>query len=302
MENTVQVNNVTKTFTETVAVDQLSFQVKPGEIFAMLGPNGAGKTTTIRMILDILRPDSGTIQVLGGSPDRIAMDRVGYLPEERGLYRDLPVKECLAYLGELKGLSRGVALSRSIDWLERVGLEDAMDKKVSALSRGMQQKAQFIATVLHDPDLLIVDEPFAGLDPVNTMLIKDMIYDLKDKGRTVIMSTHMMHQIEEMADRLLMVNEGRLVLYGKVSDIQSQFASHSVYVSGDGDWMSLEGVEEVAFDRDEKAYKLLLSEDYSADTFLRDATRHSDFRIDRFQVALPALDEIFVQVAGGNHQ
>ncbi len=296
--NSLVVSSVSKSFGATRAVDDLSFEVRTGEIFAMLGPNGAGKTTTIRMALDILRPDSGRIEILGGPINQQAKDRIGYLPEERGLYSNITVLDCLAYLGTLKGMTSRDAKARAVELLARVGLDDAMKKKVSALSRGMQQKAQFAATVLHDPDLVIIDEPFSGLDPVNTLLIKEMMYEIRDKGQTVIMSTHMMHQVEEMADRMLMVSEGSKVLYGRVDDIRQQYASHAVYVSGEGDWASLPGVERVEHDREEKADLVCLAEGISADDFLRAAAMHPDIHLSRFEVALPSLEDIFIAVAG----
>jgi len=297
--NSLVISNVSKSFGATRAVDDLSFEVRPGEIFAMLGPNGAGKTTTIRMALDILRPDNGRIEILGGPINQQAKDRIGYLPEERGLYSDIIVTDCLAYLGALKGMNKREAKARAIELLVRVGLEDAMNKKVSALSRGMQQKAQFVATVMHDPDLVIIDEPFSGLDPINTLLIKELMYEIKEQGKTVIMSTHMMHQVEEMADRMLMISEGSKVLYGRVDDIRQQYASHAVYVSGQGDWASLPGVESVEHDKDEKADLVCLQEGVSADDFLRAAAQQPDIHITRFEVALPSLDDIFIKVAGG---
>jgi ABC-2 type transport system ATP-binding protein len=297
---TLIVSNVSKNFGETRAVDDLSFEVQAGEIFAMLGPNGAGKTTTIRMVLDILRPDSGQIHVFGEAINQAAKDRIGYLPEERGLYRDIIVLDCLAYLGTLKGVNSRDAKARATELLTRVGLEDAMSKKVSALSRGMQQKAQFAATILHRPDLVIIDEPFSGLDPVNTLLIKELMYELKDAGKTVIMSTHMMHQVEEMADRMLMVNRGSQVLYGRVDDIRQQYASHAVYVHGEGDWAGIPGVESVTYDRDQRADLVQLQSGISADDFLRAAAQRPDVHINRFEVALPSLDEIFIEVVGGH--
>jgi ABC-2 type transport system ATP-binding protein len=298
---TLIVNNISKSFGETRAVNDLSFEVTAGEIFAMLGPNGAGKTTTIRMVLDILRPDEGSIEVLGDAINQSAKDRIGYLPEERGLYRDVTVIDCLAYLGTLKGVNSKEARARAATLLARVGLEDAATKKVSALSRGMQQKAQFAATILHDPDLVIIDEPFSGLDPVNTLLIKELMYEIKDQGKTVIMSTHMMHQVEEMADRMLMMNHGSQVLYGPVDNIRQQYASHAVYVHGTGEWTTIPGVESVAYDRDERADLVQLEPGFSADDFLRAAAQRDDIQIDRFEVALPSLDEIFIEVVGGRN-
>ncbi|MBN1315913.1 MAG: ATP-binding cassette domain-containing protein [Anaerolineales bacterium] len=294
------VSNVNKNFEKTHAVVDLSFEVRPGEIFAMLGPNGAGKTTMIRMALDILRPDSGRIEVLGSSINQAIKDRIGYLPEERGLYRDMVTSDCLAYLGMLKGMDRKKAKTSAVELLNRVGLEDVVNNKVSTLSRGMQQKAQFVATIIHDPDLIIVDEPFSGLDPVNTLVIKEVLYDLKEQGKTIIMSTHMMHQVEEMADRMLMIDKGSRVLYGRVEEIRQNYAAHAVYVRGQGDWRSIPGVDHTKYDKDEKADLVTLQEGVSADDFLRSAAARQDVRIDRFEVALPSLDDIFIQVAGGN--
>lgn len=295
---TLEISNVSKSFGQTHAVVDLSFQVQPGEIFAMLGPNGAGKTTTLRMVLDILRPDAGSIRVFGVPINQSIKDRIGYLPEERGLYQDMITSECLAYLGTLKGLDRKTAKTRAAELLIRVGLEEGLKKKTSSLSRGMQQKAQFAATIIHDPDLIIVDEPFSGLDPVNSLMIKELLYDLKARGKTIIMSTHMMHQVEEMADRMLMVNKGSRVLYGRVEEIRQQYAAHAVYIRGQGDWEKLPGVDSVTYDKDEKADFITLQEGVSADEFLRAAASHEEMRIDRFEVALPSLDEIFIRVAG----
>lgn len=291
-------DHISKSFGNMTAVSDLSFSVQQGEIFALLGPNGAGKTTSIRMMLDILRPDSGTITLFGEPINQTTKDRIGYLPEERGLYRELPVIDCLAYLGTLKGMGRGAAKKRAEELLVRVGLEESMRKKVRELSRGMQQKAQFTATIMHDPDLMIIDEPFSGLDPVNTLLIKELMYEMQAAGKTVIMSTHMMHQVEEMAGRMLMMNKGRKVLYGEVSEIRRQYASHAVYLEGDGAWATLPGVERVTFDARKKAELVHLAADTTADMLLQRIATNSSMRLTRFEIALPSLDDIFINVAG----
>ncbi|MEW5987505.1 MAG: ATP-binding cassette domain-containing protein [Chloroflexota bacterium] len=296
--NALSVANVTKAFGEMRAVDDLSFEVRPGEIFAMLGPNGAGKTTTLRMVLDILRPDSGQIEVLGSPISPAAKDRIGYLPEERGLYTNLSVVECLAYLGTLKGMKSRTARTRALELLGRVELAEHAHKKVRELSRGMQQKAQFVATILHNPDLVIVDEPFSGLDPVNTLLVKELMYELKQQGKTVIMSTHAMRQVEEMADRLLMIDQGRRVLYGPVEEIRRQYAAHAVYVHAEGEWASLPGIKRVAFDEREKASLVFLNEATSADDLLRSLVQQPSIHVRRFEMALPSLDDIFIEVVG----
>src|SRR5258708_148628 len=192
-----------------MAVDNLTFEVRRGEIFSMLGPNGAGKTTTIRMILDIIKPDSGKIDVLGQPFTESTKDHIGYLPEERGLYRSVRLVELLTYLGTLKGMTNAQATKRANELLDEVGLGDNKKSKVSELSRGMSQKVQFVATIIHDPELLIIDEPFSGLDPVNTEMIKNMIYKLKARGRTSVMNIHEMHQREDIGDSLPVIDRGR---------------------------------------------------------------------------------------------
>ena len=292
--NALEAFHISKHFATIRAVDDLSFEVHSGEIFAMLGPNGAGKTTTIRMALDILKPDEGTISVLGSPLTQTAKDRIGYLPEERGLYRNITALDCLTYLGALKGMDPKIAKRRADELLERVGLGPNKLQKVSELSRGMQQKAQFVATILHDPDLVIVDEPFSGLDPVNTRLIKEMIYEMKAQGKTVIMSTHMMHQVEEMADRLLMMDHGRRVLYGPVDQVREQFAMNAVYVDGQGDWAAMPGVARVKVDG--KETELLLKEGVTPDDLLAHIAGNSAYHLKRFEVAVPSLDDIFITV------
>jgi ABC-2 type transport system ATP-binding protein len=294
--NVVAVSRITKSFNATRAVDELSFKVHGGEIFAMLGPNGAGKTTTIRMALDIIKPDSGAINVLGGPLTQATKERIGYLPEERGLYRSITVLDCLTYLGSLKGMDSKVAKKRASELLERMELGPNKQQKVSELSRGMQQKAQFAATILHDPDLVIIDEPFSGLDPVNTRLIKDMIYELKARNKTVIMSTHMMHQVEEMADRLLMMYKGRRVLYGPVNQVREQFALNAVFIDGQGDWSALPGVARVQMD--DKETELILREGVTSDDLLAQLAGDPSYKVTRFEVAVPSLTDIFITVVG----
>lgn len=291
---TLEASHISKHFSTTCAVDDLSFQVHSGEIFALLGPNGAGKTTTIRIALDILKPDTGTISVLGGPLTQETKDRIGYLPEERGLYRNITVLDCLTYLGTLKGLDPKIAKRRADELLERLELGPNKLQKVSELSRGMQQKAQFAATILHRPDLVIIDEPFAGLDPVNTRLIKEMIYEIKAQGKTVIMSTHMMHQIEEMADRLLMMNEGRRVLYGPVNRVREQFTLNAVYVDGYGDWAALPGVARVQVNGQET--ELFLKKGVTPDDLLAHLVGNPAYRLTRFEVAVPSLNDIFITI------
>lgn len=298
-EHVIDVRNVTKAYNSHVAVDDLSFEVMRGEVFAFLGPNGAGKTTTMRMILDILRPDSGEIYVLGGPLSEDTKNRIGYMPEERGLYRNVPLLELMAYLGSLKGMGTGDARKRATMLLEKLDLGEYLDKKVSELSKGMQQKAQFVATILHRPEVLIVDEPFSGLDPVNTRLLKDMIFDLKDEGTSVLMSTHMMHQVEEMGDRLLMIDHGRCVLYGPVDEVRNRFALNAVLVQGEGDWAAIPGVSSVEPGRNGSDALLHLSSNVSPDQIMQAIATSPDHKLRSLALAVPNLDDIFVQVAGG---
>lgn len=294
----VHVEHITKTYGDFRAVDDLSFEVFSGEIFAMLGPNGAGKSTTIRMILDILKPDTGTIAVLGGPINDQAKDRIGYLPEERGLYRNVKVIEMMAYLGRLKGMSGRDAHNRSMELLKRLELGEHAKKKVSELSKGMQQKVQFAVTIIHQPDLMIVDEPFSGLDPVNTLVIEDLIHDLRAQGTAIIMSTHQMHQVEEMADRLLMINRGKQALYGRVDEVRRNYAHHAVIVEGQGNWEALPGVVGVAPSRNGKGVVLHLDEHVTPNDLLATIASSPDSNIERFELAVPSLNDIFIQVAG----
>lgn len=297
----ISVENICKTYGSFRAVNDLSFEVYGGEIFAMLGPNGAGKSTTIRMILDILKPDSGKIGLFGAPINDASKNRIGYLPEERGLYRNVPVLEMMLYLGMLKGLSQADAKKRAMRYLEKVELGEHAKKKVSELSKGMQQKVQFGVTVLHDPDLIIIDEPFSGLDPVNTRVIEDLIRDFKARGGAVVMSTHQMIQVEEMADRLLMINRGEQQLYGNVYDVRAQYALPAVNVEGRGDWASLAGVERVELSQNgRQSARLFLKPNAKPDDVLDEMARREDIFIQRFELAVPTLNDIFIQVVAGD--
>jgi ABC-2 type transport system ATP-binding protein len=299
----ISAEHISKSYGNFRAVKDLSFEVMGGEIFAMLGPNGAGKSTTLRMILDILKPDTGSISVLGGPLTDATKDRIGYLPEERGLYRSVPVLEMMIYLGTLKGLATAEARKRSLDYLERLGLADSAKKKVSELSKGMQQKVQFAVTVLHDPDLIIIDEPFSGLDPVNTLMVQDLLVDFKKRGKAVVMSTHDMPQVEEMAERLLMINHGELKLYGAVGDVRAQYALPAVRVEGQGDWKSLAGIDRVEVSENGKHNTLLyLKPNATTDSVLGEIAARPDMHIQSFELAVPSLNDIFVQVVTGDQQ
>jgi ABC-2 type transport system ATP-binding protein len=290
----VAVAGVCKHFGSVRAVDDVSFEVYPGEIFGLLGPNGAGKTTTIRMLLDIYRPDCGEIRVFGGVLDAAGKDRVGYLPEERGLYRDLRVEQTLLYFATLKGLDRGTARRRLIPWLERLDLYEHRGKKVGDLSRGMHQKAQLIATLVHEPDLIVVDEPFSGLDPVNARLVMGILEEQRALGRTIIMSTHLMHQVEALCNRIVLIDHGRSVLYGPVDRIKREFAGHALVVRGQGRLEPVPGVLEIRQVNGEWHLALEAAADPRA--VLRALAASEAFAIERFEVAQPSLDDIFIAV------
>jgi ABC-2 type transport system ATP-binding protein len=293
--NAIQVSHVAKRFGQTQAVADVSFEVGRGEIFGLLGPNGAGKTTTIRLILDIFEPDRGKVSILGGPMDEDKKDRIGYMPEERGLYQDAPLERCLLYLASLKSVPEAEARSRLGEYLERFDLAAHKGKKVKELSKGMQQKAQIINTVLHRPELIIIDEPFAALDPINAQLVKDLIRDLGSQGTTFVMSTHQMHQVEELCDRILLINEGRDLLFGNVQEIRRRYSGHAVLVRATGDLPDLQGIEQIV--PHNSCAKLTLAEGTSPQDVLRSLLQHQT-QVERFEIATPTLEEIFIRVVG----
>ena len=294
--HTVEVSHLTKRFGDTQAVADVSFAVKPGETFGLLGPNGAGKTTTIRLMLDIFRPDSGTVSILDGAMTEEKKDRIGYMPEERGLYQDIQLERCLVYLATLKGVAAAEAHRRAAGYLERFDLAQHKKKKVKELSRGMQQKAQIINTVLHQPELLIIDEPFSGLDPVNTKLVKELLIEMREQGTTIIMSTHMMHQVEELCDRIVLSDKGFNILYGELAQIRRQYSGHAVLVRAEGQIPQINGVQ--ATSQHNGATQLMLSDDMTPQDVLAQLVS-SDVTIEQFEIASPTLDEIFIRAVGG---
>jgi len=290
--HTIEVSHLAKRFGDTQAVDDVSFSVAPGEIFGLLGPNGAGKTTTIRLILDIFRPDRGKVLVFGGPMTEQNKERIGYMPEERGLYQDAPLERCLIYLGTLKGLSKAEARLRLRGLLQRFDLAAHQRKKVKELSKGMQQKAQIISTILHHPELVIIDEPFASLDPINTQLVKDLMRELRDQGTTIVMSTHQMNQVEELCDRIVLIDRGRNVLYGELDRIRREYSGHEVLVRVDGDLPQLTGLEAVTGKNG--VLKLTLAHDTPPQRILEQLL-HSETTVERFEIAVPTLDEVFIR-------
>ena len=292
----LRVQDLSKSYASVKAVDGISFEVDHGEIFGMLGPNGAGKTSTIRMILDIIKPDSGQIEVLGGPMTEGKKSRIGYLPEERGLYEDMTLLDTLLFLGQLKGLTREQAHKRAQRYLESVELWDVRDRKVEALSRGMTQKAQFVAATLHEPELIIVDEPFSGLDPINTRIIKSLLEDLRQRGAAIIMSTHQMNRVEEMCTRIMLIDHGKQVLYGSVEDIRRRYAPHAIEVEIEGELPDL--AEITRRERKNGAHRLLLKEGVKPEQLLRTLVNSENVQVKRFEELRASLDEIFVQVVG----
>jgi ABC-2 type transport system ATP-binding protein len=296
MTYSVVVDQVSKRFGSLTAVDNVSLQIQPGEIFGMLGPNGAGKTTAIRMILDIIRPDSGRITLWGGPMVEAKKDRIGYLPEERGLYADAKLIDVIYYLASLKGMSRPAITAAAEKHLTRLDLWSHRHQKMSTLSRGMHQKAQFIVTILHDPDLIIVDEPFSGLDPVNTELIRQMLAELKQQNKTIIMSSHQMHQVETMCDRMALIHRGRVVLEGPVLDVRRRFSGNTVEVSGQGPFDQLSCLQQV--EQVNGSWRLTLTDETTPQHLLREIAGRADLLVEHFSVALPGLHEIFIRVVG----
>jgi len=292
----VEVTEIAKAFGSTHAVQDISFSVQQGEIFGLLGPNGAGKTTTIRIILDIFKADRGSVPLLGGPMTEAKKDLIGYMPEDRGLYQDIPLENCLLYLGRLKGLSANEAKARLGELLDRFDLSAHKKKKIKELSKGMQQKAQIITTILHKPELIVIDEPFTALDPINTQMVKDLIRELSTEGSTILMSTHQMHQVEELCDRILLIDHGSNLLYGKLDEIRRQFSGHAVLVRALGEIPQLIGVESIA--PRNKSVQLILEENTTPQQVLRKLL-DAQVSIEKFELAVPSLDEIFVRVVKG---
>jgi ABC-2 type transport system ATP-binding protein len=289
----LDVRDVRKTFGATLAVDGVSFTLEKGETLGLLGPNGAGKTTLIRMIMDIIRPDSGEIRIFEETISPALKHRLGYLPEERGLYQKQKVFDVLVFLGQLKGLSRHVASVRTERYLDRVGLLSAKKKRMRELSRGMQQKVQIAVVLLHEPELLILDEPFSGLDPVNRTLIIEIMKEFTSKGTTLILSTHLMDQVQALCERIVLVNHGKAVLEGSVRETREKYADNAVLIETDHDLSSHDSI-----DRQEAnghGTKIWLKEGVRAEEFVADLIR-SGAAIRHFERALPTLDEIFVKV------
>jgi ABC-2 type transport system ATP-binding protein len=296
-EVAVRLDGVTKQFGKHVAVGGLDLEVPRGSVFGLLGPNGSGKTTTIRMIMGILIPDSGRIELLGGRPGVTQNDRVGYLPEERGVYRKMKVLDLLVFLGEIRGMKRGKARGEAQAWLERLDLMEWADKKTQDLSKGMQQKVQFIGTILHNPEILILDEPFSGLDPINQEVLEEIVREFQSRGTTILFSTHLMDHAERLCERVCLIARGLKVLDSDLKELKRQERKGLVAVEFEGDDRWLRGPEVVEIQEVEGGIHLLLREGADHQAILRRGVE-SGARIDRFDLVEPRLHEIFVRHAG----
>ena len=295
--HTVEFESVSKSFAEKNVIRDISFSVKQGEIFGLLGPNGAGKTTLIRLLLDIIKPDLGKISVFGAPLDFVAKDKIGYLPEERGLYKRTKILDILVYLAQLKGISKKQAHSKAESLLKSIELYEYREKKVEEISKGMLQKVQFLSAIIHDPELVILDEPFSGLDPMSTRVVKDRILELKYAGRTVLLSTHMMEQAQALCDRILVLDKGKRILYGTVDEIRREHGKNSLIVElaekSNLDLIrEIPGIEKVT--EHEKSIEIFPEEGTNIQFLLEELVQKVE--ILRFERAIPSLNEIFIKI------
>ena len=291
----LEYRGVSKRFGQHRVLEGVSLEVQSGEVFGLLGPNGAGKTTLIRVGLDILRADEGEVTLFGAAPNPKTLDRTAYLPEERGVYRRAKVRELLAYLGRLKGLKRAAARAAADHWLERVGLSRVAGQRVESLSKGMTQKVQIAACLMTDPELCVLDEPFSGLDPVNVGLVTDLIEERRASGRTTVLSTHMMHQVEALCDRVALIHHGTLVVYGQLDEIRRRYSPNEVIVWTAMDLVAL-GVQ--ATQHKPGGWRVVLPPSATAAGYLDELVRNG-VTIDRYEPLVARMDEIFVHLVGG---
>jgi len=304
--STLRINHVYKSFEDVHAVQDLTLDLEPGIIFGLLGPNGAGKTTTIRMIMNIIIPDKGVILIMNKSNSQEMRDRIGYLPEERGLYKKMKIYNILSFLAEMKGMKPAISKDKINYWLERFEMMDWIDKKVEELSRGMQQKIQFISTILHEPELIILDEPFTGLDPVNTDLIKDVILELKQKGATIIFSTHLMDQVEKLCDSICLINEGRAVLEGNLKNVKKNFRRNNIAVKFEKVVPDLDNIDLIkSIEKKNNLIEITPNDQNNIQEILKILVDKAP--ITRFEIVEPSLHEIFIEtvtqkVKGGHHE
>lgn len=295
----VELAGVTKAYENKVAVDNLSLTIDAGQMFGLLGPNGAGKTSSIRMMMGITIPDSGRVNLFEKPFNRESLDRVGYLPEERGLYRKMKVLDQLIFFGRLHGVATEDARKRGTEWAKRMEIADALDKKTEELSKGMQQKIQLIATMLHDPGLIIMDEPFSGLDPVNAVLVEQILLELKDQGKAILFSTHRMDQVEKLCDSICLINNGTAVLSGKMREVKSRYKRDHVIVEFEGSQDFLKSTEIAEAKNFSGHAEIRLKRGGDSQKLLREAAAVAT--IYRFELVEPSLEEIFIRTVGGNN-
>jgi len=293
-EIAVSLRGVTKDFGKLRAVTELDLEVPRGSLYGLLGPNGSGKTTTIRMIMGILRPDRGTVSLLGSDPMATGRERIGYLPEERGLYKNMKVLEQLVFLGQIRGMARRDAQDEAVRWLERLELADRADRKVEDLSKGMQQKVQFVGTVLHRPDLLVLDEPFSGLDPINQDVLETIVREFHQAGVTILFSTHLMDQAERLCERVCLISQSRGILDGELRELKRRESGGIIAIEFDGDDSWIRGPEVLNVDRGQTGVRVQIAEGADPHSLLERAV-HSGVRVRRFQLMEPRLHEIFVR-------
>ena len=293
----VELADVSKAYESKLAVNNLSLKIEAGQMFGLLGPNGAGKTSSIRMMMGITMPDSGRIDLFGKPFERSSLDHVGYLPEERGLYKKMKVLDQLAFFGQLHGIGAEDARKRALNWAARMEISDALEKKTQELSKGMQQKIQFIATLLHDPGLVVMDEPFSGLDPVNTTLLQDALLELKSQGKAILFSTHRMDQVEKLCDAICLIHNGVAVLSGTVREIKSRYERNRVIVEFEGNADFLKSDEIETANNYSGHAEIKLKPHGNAQKLLHEAANAAT--IYRFELVEPSLEEIFIQAVGG---
>ncbi|MDZ7659696.1 ABC transporter ATP-binding protein [Fodinibius sp.] len=293
----IEVSNISKSFGDTQAVDNVSFEIPKGRIFGLLGPNGAGKTTAIRIINHILIADSGTVTISGYPVSSKTQSMIGYMPEERGLYKKMKVGEQLIYLAQLKGLSHEEAKTKIRYWLDRFEAADWFDKKVGELSKGMSQKIQFIATIAHNPDIYIFDEPFSGLDPINSEMLKEIVIELRDNGNTILFSTHRMEQVEQMCDDICLFNNGKAVLKGNLREIKQRYGKNTVNIEFEGNDAFLDDLQDVRINNRSANYaEIRVLNGQSMQEILKKAMNHAE--IYKFERVEPSLTEIFISTVG----
>jgi ABC-2 type transport system ATP-binding protein len=297
--NAIEVKRVSKKYGSRTVVEDVSFSLSDHAILGLIGPNGAGKTTCIRMIMDVIKPDSGEVFLFDKKLNNDLKSQIGYLPEERGLYRKKSILDSMVYLATLKGMKAETALEKAEQWLSRVNMQAHKNKKIEELSHGMSQIIQLLVTILHNPGVIILDEPFNGLDPVNVKMVKEIILELKEQGKSIILSTHRMNEVEELCDRVFMINRGRSVLYGGLSEIKARYRSNAIRIDYEGELPELKGtrVNRINSQRAEIVFEASLTHQQ----ILEDLVARK-VNISRFEMATPTLNDIFIQVAGGKNE